>query len=120
MENTRALILKSLILLAGIMSPFFAWAYETNTHEALARATVEAYGQLHSGTFVSMFDREIVRGSSGEDFGSRPTNHFYDPVNNRGLTVWRGEFESSKQWARDTEAQGNYNCHYLLWHACWL
>src|SRR3989344_3066410 len=110
MENTRALILKSLILLAGIMSPFFAWAYETNTHEALARATVEAYGQLHSGTFVSMFDREIVRGSSGEDFGSRPTNHFYDPVNNRGLTVWRGEFESSKQWARDTEAQGNYNC----------
>ena len=91
------------------MSPFSVLAYKTNTHEALTHATIQAYERLHSGTFVSLHEQEVVNGSSGEDASSRPIYHFYDPINRRGLSVWT-EFEASKYWAQDTQAQGNYNC----------
>ena len=46
----------------------------------------------------------VVRGSFDEDAGMRAMHHFYDPVNNKGITIG-GEWIHAKQWSEDTLAQ---------------
>ncbi len=107
MENTRTLILFALF---AVLLPGAAFAYGRGTHEGITEATVRTYETWKGEVFSSSEEEKIIRGSSAEDDGTRPLQHFYDPINNRGLKVGF-EWMSSKYWSQDTEAQANY-CDY--------
>src|SRR5581483_6001131 len=50
----------------------------------------------------------LIEGSRREDDNPRWMNHFYDPINNRGLTnAALGNWSSSKSWAEDSKEQNN-------------
>jgi len=106
MENHRALILFAALLVWGM--PTFGIAYERHTHMLLTDATMQEYEARHGDTFTNDEIELIKQGSSDEDDGTRPLQHFFDPVHDRGLTIAPKSWLSSKVWMRDTEAQGNY------------
>lgn len=107
MENPRTLII---FFIFTALMPGAVSAYERHTHEGITEATIRTYEAWKGETFSSREEEKLVRGSSAEDDGTRPLQHFYDPVNNRGLKVGF-EWMSSKYWSQDTEAQANY-CDY--------
>src|SRR3990167_7084499 len=86
MENKKyPVIFLAIFLTASI--PGATFAYGVGTHQGITQTTLKAYEKLHGDLFS-----------------------FYDPINNRGLTRYSAKFQSSKYWAQDTEAQGDYNC----------
>lgn len=107
--EARALVITVALSLIASM-PEAVFAYSRDTHMGITQAIVHSYEQLHGDTFSSGEEQAVIKGSSDEDDSSRPLQHFYDPVNNRGLSKLFQEFESSKYWSQDTEAQGNYSC----------
>lgn len=109
MENLRAI--STVVLLAAFL-PGAVFAYERHTHEGITEAVVRTYEAWQGETFTPEEEEKIIKGSSAEDDGTRPLQHFYDPVNNRGLKVGF-EWMSSKYWSQDTQAQANY-CDYGL------
>lgn len=114
MENSRTLIAASFaVLLAGAFAPTFVWAYKTNTHQGLTSATIASYEQVRGDAFTDAEEQAMITGSLDEDESTRPLQHFYDPVNNRGLTVLKS-WEASRYWAEDTVAQANY----CAWGIC--
>ncbi len=88
-------------------APTAAFAYGVGTHQSLTGATVQAYERLYGDVFSSTEEQKMISGSSGEDAIPRPLNHFYDPINYRGLTLGFS-WQPSEEWAQDTEGQGNY------------
>ncbi len=106
MENTRVILLLGAIVAGVWLLPPSASAYERHTHQGLTSATIKAYEILQGATF-GVEEERMIAGSSDEDDGTRPLNHFYDPLNYRGLTVGFS-WPPSEEWAQDTEAQGNY------------
>lgn len=113
MENHGTLALFASALVFGALIPAPLFAYERDTHKGVSKATVEAYERLKREVFNSNEKEQIIRGSFDEDDGSRPLNHFYDPINSRGLTVLFNSWPQSRLWAQDTEAQANY-CDWSL------
>lgn len=107
MENLRTI---GVIAITAALVPSAAFAYERHTHEGITQATLQTYEAWKGEIFSSSEEEKIIRGSSAEDDGTRPLQHFYDPINNRGLKVGF-EWMSSKYWSQDTEAQANY-CDY--------
>ncbi len=98
-----------------------AWGYEPSTHEEMSRFAFDAssvkvdadvlkklglkpWAQEQQFPNSQNTDLTIIGlaqfGSSFEDDGKRPLNHFYDPANNhRGLTVGVEIGHSSPDWA---------------------
>lgn len=107
MENLRTI---GVVAITAALMPWAAFAYERHTHEGITQATLQTYEAWKGEIFSSSEEEKIIRGSSAEDDGTRPLQHFYDPINNRGLKVGF-EWMSSKYWSQDTEAQANY-CDY--------
>lgn len=108
MENLRILGILLTFLLAGSVAPVPVFSYERDTHKGISQATIEAYERLLGETFDSEQTTQVVQGSFNEDDGTRPLNHFFDPINNRGLTVLFNSWPMSRLWAQDTVAQANY------------
>jgi len=109
MENKKyPVIFLAIFLTASI--PGATFAYGVGTHQGITQTTLKAYEKLHGDLFSIDDEQLITKGSSDEDILPRPVQHFYDPINNRGLTRYSAKFQSSKYWAQDTEAQGDYNC----------
>ncbi len=113
MENSRTSVAQltiglSLICVSSL--PHFAFAYARDTHKGLTEATAKAYEQTRGDIFSNTEQARMMQGSWDEDDNWRFMRHFFDPVNNRGLTLAGSEYISSKIWAQDTEGQGNYNC----------
>ena len=114
MENSRTIIFSALIvLLVGALAPSFVWAYKTNTHQGITKATIESYEKIRGDSFTAAEEQVMINGSLNEDESTRPLQHFYDPVNNRGLTVIKS-WQASRYWAEDTLAQANY----CAWGIC--
>lgn len=108
MENSRAAIITvQFIIAATIFSPVEAGAYSRNTHKGISEAVVKAFESRFGDKLSNAEKVAIVEGSWDEDDDWRFMRHFYDPVNNEGLF---GQYESSKYWAQNTEAQANYEC----------
>lgn len=108
MEDYRALASLGVLFLVGALTPAPLFAYERNTHKGISQATVEAYERFNGETFNTAEQEQIVQGSFDEDDGTRPLNHFFDPISNRGLSVLFSSWPMSRLWAQDTEAQANY------------
>jgi len=89
------------IFLAGtavLLSPFTVSAYHpVTTHAGLTEQIVEFYN--YSATKpISKDNMELmIQASINEDFGTRPLNHFYDPIRKIGINGAR----SAKVWALD-------------------
>ena len=104
MENRKLIILFSLVL--GLAFSRQAFAYETPTHAFLTKEALDFYNQEFSNNKISKeFNDSIISGSQLEDTPPRWMNHFYDPVNNRGLTALPGDWASSKDWAQNSNRQ---------------
>jgi len=107
------------------MIPFFGDAYYPNTtHKGLTNDVILFFNQSYPDLAIKDQNNidSIKKGSVDEDNPSwRAINHFYDPINNRGLIFERNggnpnlafvgsaplklQSESSKDWAQDTKAQ---------------
>jgi len=95
-----------IISLCFIALPVFAYDDQT-THPELTNEAVKLFNQNYFSLKIGASDlAEIKRGSTDEDINPRALNHFYDPINKRGLSVGGQSFESSKLWSNDTPEQG--------------
>src|SRR3990167_10283472 len=100
----------SFLILAGIV-PIPAFAYDRATHEGITQAIVQGYEKLRGSTLDSSEKQRIIGGSSAEDDDWRFLNHFYDPINYRGLTVLGVSLGApSEAWAYDTRGQASWRC----------
>src|SRR3990167_3412741 len=104
------LITLLVFLLAGIV-PIPAFAYDRATHEGITQAIVQGYEKLYGSALDSSEKQRIIGGSSAEDDDWRFLNHFYDPINYRGLTVLGISLgQPSEAWAYDTRGQASWRC----------
>ncbi|MDO8576371.1 MAG: hypothetical protein Q7R90_03580 [bacterium] len=98
------------MILTGII-PIPVFAYDRATHEGITQAIVQGYEKLHGDTLDSSEGQRIIAGSSSEDDDWRFLNHFYDPINYRGLTVLGISLgQPSEGWAYDTRGQSSWRC----------
>lgn len=104
------------MLLLAISVPFCAHAYDADTHAYLTEEALSFYAsQAADGGMPSGMKSFTVDGARREDDAPRWMDHFYDPVNDRGLTydpaidpgIYVGAWESSKDWANDAGNQGS-------------
>src|SRR3989344_4984347 len=109
MENRKSLVV-GIILGLIILSPNKVHAYGVETHAYLTDQIIDFYNQSYSSSQVKdELKSYIVDGSRREDDAPRWMNHFYDPINNRGLSdpEWGSGF-SSKEWAQSDSKQTTY------------
>src|SRR3989344_9623184 len=111
MENLR--YLKFIFLLgAGILLvfPLFVFGYaDKTTHPALTSEIVKLFNKTYPALALSNDGKALLmRGSTEEDAGARPLQHFFDPIYNRGLTIAGNEWMKAPVWALDTLAQASY------------
>ena len=103
MENRKSLISITIGFLVFLF-PFASFAYKPETtHKALTRDIIKFYSHFNP-EFLSAEDKESVeKGAVEEDTGTRPLNHFYDPVYKEGLP---GALAAS-DWALNSRRQSN-------------
>ncbi|MDZ4296297.1 MAG: lamin tail domain-containing protein [Patescibacteria group bacterium] len=91
-------------------TPFFSSAYDDDTtHQALTEEVVKLFNAENPHTKISSSDAELViKGSREEDAFGRWMRHYFDPTTGRGLTYIGTQWQSSKEWAKDTIAQATY------------
>ena len=85
-------------------------AYGVETHAYLTDEIINFYNQSYSDNLIGgELKSYIVDGARREDDAPRYLNHFYDPVNNKGLDdpEW-GKGFSSKEWAQSDSKQTTY------------
>ena len=115
MEDYRTILGSVFVLTIVSLLPVEAFAYEQKTHMGITRATAETYGGQSGSQKLAADDiAAMVQGSNEEDADSRPVNHFYDPIHERGLTVLLTSWESSKLWAEDTKGQAGFCIQYYF------
>src|SRR3989344_4560995 len=106
MENRKLII--PIVLLGFLVNVSSALAYGVETHAFLTKEAVEFYNQHFENKISEENKIFLIDGARKEDDTPRYMNHFYDPVNNRGLT---GEYSfgvdwlSSKLWSQSPMAQ---------------
>ncbi len=96
----------AVVFITGVAFPVTVFDYEISAHAALTAAIIDAHNSAFASEKIAdEFRFDLIRGSKEEDDDPRWLNHFYDPVRNRGLVVAGVARPSSKQWARDEQAQ---------------
>ncbi len=103
MENQQ--YVRIFVLLLALW-PALVFGYDNDfTHPLLTNEAIKLFGQDYSGKLSGSDSQSIVQGSKDEDNIPRWLEHFYDPINNRGLNA--GQFATSKQWAHGQNITGN-------------
>ncbi len=106
MENRKIIKLLIPILVLGFfVSADRALAYEVSTHAFLTSEVIKFYNQNFTVKIPQELRDYLMDGSRLEDNAPRYLNHFYDPVNNRGLDLGIYEGHKSKEWAQNEEWQ---------------
>ncbi|MDP3710850.1 MAG: lamin tail domain-containing protein, partial [bacterium] len=112
MENRRIITFSFLVVFGGLIAiiPFLGNGYDDKTtHPTLTQEIVKFYNQSFPQKQIGREEMELViKGSVEEDYFGRWMRHFYDPVHKRGLNFLGKEWQSSKDWAKDTLAQATY------------
>ncbi|MBI3274056.1 MAG: lamin tail domain-containing protein [Candidatus Colwellbacteria bacterium] len=108
-KSLRVLIFISVFISTLGISPS-ALAYGVETHAYLTDQVIDFYNKNYSNNPIrDDLKSYIIDGARREDDTPRWMNHFYDPVNNRGLNdpEWGRGF-SSKKWAQSDSEQTTY------------
>ncbi len=96
MEHKRHV--KIILILALALSPALVFGYDnTKTHPMLTSEAIKLSEASGQSNFNESEKERIIQGSIDEDNVPRWLEHFYDPINNRGLNS--GQFNTSKAWA---------------------
>lgn len=93
-------------MLFGVLFVSSADAYGVETHALLTKEIVSFYNTNFSNKKVAgELASYLIDGARHEDTNPRYLNHFYDPVNDRGLAdgIYKGQ--GSKYWAQDEDSQ---------------
>jgi hypothetical protein len=103
MEVKRYVKIVALML---ALYPALVFGYSDDiTHPILSREAIKLFETSVGQTFSATEKQVIINGTVEEDSGVRWLEHFYDPINNRGLS--NGRFATSKQWAHGQNSVGN-------------
>lgn len=108
MENRKSLksLILFLIIIFGIGSFRYVFTYKTTTHANLTSVMFDYYNQnFPEQKIPDEFKAVLVEGAVREDDPPRWLNHFYDPINNKGLSWKNLSWESSKSWAQNDKTQ---------------
>lgn len=98
--------LKLITILALAFMPALVFGYDNiKTHPLLTGEAIRLFESNDRGNFTEAEKTQIVQGSKDEDNVPRWLEHFYDPINNRGLNG--GQFSTSKKWAHGQAVTGN-------------
>ncbi|OGH88704.1 MAG: hypothetical protein A3J93_01245 [Candidatus Magasanikbacteria bacterium RIFOXYC2_FULL_42_28] len=85
---------------------------------------VELAAQVYNAKFNPDLTAEQIgwmkQGAIEEDTPTRWLNHFYDPVNDRGLLFNNFRYQSSKKWAQDPFNQQNFSMGDNSWQKAFL
>ena len=92
-------------------SAFFvsrAFVYDTNiAHPGLTKMAAETYNAAGNGHKLTAEEIGLLaQGAIDEDYPFRWMNHFYDPINNRGL---KGSYDTAKTWAKNAQNQASFS-----------
>ena len=119
---SKPIILMCIIFVGLFCASQNVLAYDNSvTHPALTREIIKYYNNYFNQN-ISVNDMEAIAGGSiGEDEpGVRTLNHFYDPINKRGLNSSHAGLispiygflmpfsKSAKEWANNSFAQANF------------
>ncbi len=106
MENRKFIkILIPILVLGFFVSTNRVFAYGIETHAFLTSQAIKFYNQNFTAKIPQELKDYLIDGSRREDNAPRYLNHFYDPVNNRGLDLGIYEGHKSKEWAQNEEWQ---------------
>lgn len=109
MEDRKLVILVVPLLLVGLLifNVQSVQAYGTETHAYLTSEVINFYNQNYPDNQIpSELRNYLIDGSRKEDETPRWLNHFYDPVDGRGLTTEYGiKGYSTKSWAQNADMQ---------------
>ncbi|KKU94659.1 MAG: hypothetical protein UY24_C0011G0015 [Parcubacteria group bacterium GW2011_GWA1_48_11b] len=108
MENRKHLrfVIPVLVLGFFILNTPNVFAYGVETHAFLTKEIADFYSKNFANKKINAeLAQYLVDGSRLEDNLPRYMNHFYDPVNDRGLAdgIYRGI--ASKVWSQNPDAQ---------------
>ena len=104
MENRKFVILLLIIFGVGFFRPVFT--YKTSAHANITSVMFDYYNKNFPNQQISEeFKSLLVEGSVREDDPPRWLNHFYDPINNKGLSWNNLSWESSKSWVQNEKTQ---------------
>lgn len=97
-----------LIIICSVVCYNVVLGYDTTVaHPNIARLAAELYNEQFDKKLSEQEIRWIEQGAEDEDVPIRWMNHFYDPVNNKGL--WFGKsFLNAKIWADTSKEQNSY------------
>ena len=82
-----------------------AIGYGVETHAFLTEEIINFYNKSYTNELSKDESDFLIDGSRHEDTNPRYLNHFYDPVNNRGLDDRPYSGESSKEWSQSEKKQ---------------
>ncbi len=115
MESKKHVIFVAAFLFSFLLLGNRALAYGYDTHAYLTREAVGVYNENSLNNKVSRNDANfLIDGSRREDDIPRSMDHFYDPINNRGITYdpainaaipIPGKWLSAKEWSQNPSAQ---------------
>jgi hypothetical protein len=85
------------------------WSYDDElTHPKITKAIIEKWNIISEHRIGLAEEKWIIEGSIKEDWpATRSTNHFYDPIRDRGLNIVKGvpSFNSAVDWAKSSFLQ---------------
>lgn len=105
MENRKLIKLIPILILGFLISPFNVFAYGVETHAFLTKEAINFYNKNFSQDIPEELRNYLIDGARLEDNMPRYLNHFYDPVNNRGLDDLGFEGMASQDWVQNKDAQ---------------
>jgi len=110
-ENYRQAKIKVWIAIVLFVCPYVVSAYVVPAHKALSTNIYSEYNRLYPANQLTQGDLQaLLNGAEHEDDHPRYTNHFYDPINNKGLTgVAFGTYPRSIDWATSPRVQATAN-----------
>src|SRR3989338_7702537 len=106
MENRKSIKLIPILLLGFFVSVNNVFAYGVETHAFLTKEILEFYNKNFPDKKVPEDLKDyLIDGSRLEDNMPRYLNHFYDPINDKGLADLGFRGQKAKSWGQDKQAQ---------------
>ena len=89
-------------------------AYEVDTHAGLTQEIIKFYNKNFENKISEDWKAYLLDGSRREDDPPRWNNHFFDPINNKGLISSYGSGMSARDWAMDQKAQLSFKYNSVI------